>query len=543
MGAPDGAERDSNMQNDRQLVEHLAAGDTSALGDLFRAYGDRLHDYCWSVMRSPHDAADAVQDTFLLAAERIGQLRDPDKIRPWLYAIARNECLRRMRDRSTPVDGFDDVGIDDDLGAAVEREELTELVQSAAAGLDARDRAVLDLQLRHGLEGEDLADALGVKTSHAYVLVGRVRERVERSLVALLVARRGRRECEELAALLRNWDGGLTPLLRKRVARHVDDCEICERTRAAVASPLALLAALPFVPAPAELHARLTSHSTPLAPSEAASAALSLDASGFPRTLAQGRLTAGWVARLAGATAIVLAGIVLAVGLWPDNDEPGDRTSAVGTPATVAPATATSTSAAPQPPPSTSAPATTVTAVRPTEPLSPATTDDPIVGAGTETTAPTTTGGPSLVPDGQDTDIRIRVPPSSFPILRLDLIAPEVAELEVSSSTVVENAGPNCAPTTAVVTAVVTDSGTGVDRVEALVAVGAALWLVEFERVDDPRDGDDPDVDDDLFGAAIGPFAEGTVDRGSAGVVVELRAVDGAGNETRSRLVLKLIPC
>jgi DNA-directed RNA polymerase specialized sigma subunit, sigma24 homolog len=49
---------------------------------------DRLHDFCYALLRHREDAADAVADTFVIVAERIGQLRDPDRLRPWLYAIA-----------------------------------------------------------------------------------------------------------------------------------------------------------------------------------------------------------------------------------------------------------------------------------------------------------------------------------------------------------------------------------------------------------------------------------------------------------------------
>ena len=49
------------------------------------------------VLSEPEDAADAVQDTFVIAAARLGGLRDPRKLRPWLYAVARNECHLRLR--------------------------------------------------------------------------------------------------------------------------------------------------------------------------------------------------------------------------------------------------------------------------------------------------------------------------------------------------------------------------------------------------------------------------------------------------------------
>ena len=66
----------------------------------------------------------------------------------------------------------------------------------------AVDRAVAELGLRQNLQGDELAAALGVTTNHAYVLVHRVRGRLEKAVTAILVARTGRDDCPELAAVL-----------------------------------------------------------------------------------------------------------------------------------------------------------------------------------------------------------------------------------------------------------------------------------------------------------------------------------------------------
>src|SRR5690606_5305226 len=113
----------------------------------------------------------------------------------------------------------------------VEFDELAQLVRDAARGLDARDQLVLELSVRQGLEGDDLAAALGVTVQQSYSLVHRMRRRTERSLGAFCVARQARRECPELDRLLAGWDGQFSVLIRKRVARHVDDCTICEQSR------------------------------------------------------------------------------------------------------------------------------------------------------------------------------------------------------------------------------------------------------------------------------------------------------------------------
>jgi hypothetical protein len=101
---------------------------------------------------------------------------------------------------------------------AAERSDLRELVWKAAAGLSERDRALLDLHLRHGLEGAELGEAMGVEPGLAHVLLSRPRDQVERSLGALLVARLGRDDCPDLAGVLADWDGRFSALIRKRVA-------------------------------------------------------------------------------------------------------------------------------------------------------------------------------------------------------------------------------------------------------------------------------------------------------------------------------------
>jgi RNA polymerase sigma factor (sigma-70 family) len=249
-----------DVRDDAELVRAATAGDRGAFAAIYDRYADRLHDFCWSVLRDRDEAADATQDAFLVAAERLGQLRDPERLRPWLYAVARSQALRRARAQSRVAPEEEMTDLPDTATApeqAAERSDLRELVWNAAAGLSERDRALLDLHLRHGLEGAELGEAMGVEPGHAYVLLSRLRDQVERSLGALLVARLGRDDCPDLATVLTGWDGRFTPLIRKRVARHVDACELCSERRRTAVSPLALLAAVPPMPAPAHLRAQV----------------------------------------------------------------------------------------------------------------------------------------------------------------------------------------------------------------------------------------------------------------------------------------------
>ena len=255
----------STTLSDAALVSAHLSGDRGALATIYDRYASGLYDTAAAMLSDRHDAADMVQDVFCIAAERLGQLRDPDRLKPWLYAVLRNEVYRRTkrRRRTTPTD-FQSSTVPDVVaptdpdaeGSSVAFAELASLVRAAAAGLDDRDQLILELSIRQGLDGSDLADALGVTPEQSYSLVHRMRERVDRSLGAFVVAKSGRRECAALDEILRDWDGEFSVLIRKRVARHIESCETCEETKGKMA-PLALFGAAPVLATPLGLRERV----------------------------------------------------------------------------------------------------------------------------------------------------------------------------------------------------------------------------------------------------------------------------------------------
>ncbi|HUL26395.1 MAG TPA: sigma-70 family RNA polymerase sigma factor [Streptosporangiaceae bacterium] len=232
---------------DREMVAAIVAGQQDGLAAAYDRYAPALYAYCRGLLGEPADADDVVQDTFIIAAGRLGGLRDPGRFRPWLYAVARNECRRlRSRVRPVPLDEAGEVSDDTvDLGEGAEQADLRALVGAALAGLNPGDREIIELSLRHELAGRDLADALGVSVNQAHALVSRARSQFETSLGALLVARTGREACPELAAILDGWDGRLTVLLRKRINRHAGRCQPCGARRRHELSPAQLLALFP----------------------------------------------------------------------------------------------------------------------------------------------------------------------------------------------------------------------------------------------------------------------------------------------------------
>jgi RNA polymerase sigma factor (sigma-70 family) len=247
---------------DRDIVAAIVADDPAGLAAAYDRYAADLFSYCQILLTEPNDAADVVQDTFVIAAEKVGALRDPDRLRPWLYAVARNECHRRLRtrDSATPLDESAEVSDDTaDLGTGLERAELRELVWAALAGLSPSEREIIELSLGHELTGADLADTLGVPRNQAHAMASRARTHFEAALSVLLVARSGQDACAELASIMAGWDGKLTVLLRKRVSRHIRRCDICGARRRRELTPDSLLGVLPVAMLPVALRHQVLS--------------------------------------------------------------------------------------------------------------------------------------------------------------------------------------------------------------------------------------------------------------------------------------------
>jgi RNA polymerase sigma factor (sigma-70 family) len=310
---------------DSEVVAAVVAGDPEGLAAAYDRYAAPLYTYCKSMLREPADAADAVQDTFVIAASRLAGLRDRDRLRPWLYAVARNECRRRIRARATTSALEEAPEMSDehaDVSTDAEREELRVLLRAAVRGMNPSEQEVIELQLRQGLDGTEVADVMGISRNHAHALISRARTQLEICLGVLLVARTGRRACAALDTLLEGWDGQLTALLRKRLNRHVERCPVCSEQRRSALRPAMLLGLAPLAALPAGLAAppglreqvlRLASSDGPDAIAHRASVAArtsQFSQQGFPKPLDPPK-SHWWQTRNAHVAAVAAAAVAV----------------------------------------------------------------------------------------------------------------------------------------------------------------------------------------------------------------------------------------
>jgi len=236
------------MDDDATLVRVAVDGSLPAFTAICARYEARVHDLALALLRDRKAAWEVLNDTFVEASERLESLHEPHRLAVWLLAITRFQAGLAV-DAAEAAAGPDRQPVlpDDDP----ERVALISLVWEATADLPLRERALLDLNLRQGLEGSDLADALGVGPDEGADLQARMAD-LEKGLAGYLITRGDDRRCRDLPLVLRGWDGHFSSFVADGIAAHVSVCRVCQENGSALPAPFSLYASALPAPLPGQ---------------------------------------------------------------------------------------------------------------------------------------------------------------------------------------------------------------------------------------------------------------------------------------------------
>ena len=155
----------------RRLVEGTRNGDQEAFKAIYECYGSRIYNFLFRLLGSRSEAEDATQQTFLIALNRIGTLRDPTHLESWIYRIARNEVYQKYRRKQlSSLDDEDSKAVakrteDRQLGSHPEKvllnEELREALQAALGTLPLKLREVFLLAVVDEMSYQDISEIVG----------------------------------------------------------------------------------------------------------------------------------------------------------------------------------------------------------------------------------------------------------------------------------------------------------------------------------------------------------------------------------------------
>jgi RNA polymerase sigma factor (sigma-70 family) len=158
------------------LIASAAAGDEYAFRRIIAAHHDDMRRVCVYVAGDRTIADEAAQAAWVIAWKKIGSVREPARLRPWLMAVAANEAkqLLRKRRRRAEIEIVNDASTEPggrDPATGVSGIDL----RAAMSRLDPADRELIALRYVAGFDSNELAIATGLKP-------GTVRQRLRRLL-------------------------------------------------------------------------------------------------------------------------------------------------------------------------------------------------------------------------------------------------------------------------------------------------------------------------------------------------------------------------
>jgi RNA polymerase sigma factor (sigma-70 family) len=172
-------------ESDELLAVRCQLGEPEALDMLIARWHPALWSYVRRVTGNPDAAADAVQDAWVRILRALPGLREPARLRPWMFSIARRVLMDRFRAQyAAPVfvdtEPADLAEPDDRREAALAAEELHAVLDA----LPVSEREVLALFYLEELSLNELADVLSVPVGTVKSRLFRARRMLRARLVA-----------------------------------------------------------------------------------------------------------------------------------------------------------------------------------------------------------------------------------------------------------------------------------------------------------------------------------------------------------------------
>lgn len=186
-----------------ELARRLMSGDPDAFDQFVETFRSKIFQYSMLTCGQREDAEEVAQETLLKVFENFNQLREPERVRSWVFRIAKNACL--MKRRKSVYAPAEELSLDEYLPAEQEgsirmqiadvaelpdaqllRGELRVRLQEAIATLPEMYRTVILLRDIEELSTEETAQVLELSPDVVKTRLHRARVAVREKLDAYL---------------------------------------------------------------------------------------------------------------------------------------------------------------------------------------------------------------------------------------------------------------------------------------------------------------------------------------------------------------------
>ncbi|WEK53765.1 MAG: RNA polymerase sigma factor SigW [Candidatus Cohnella colombiensis] len=178
-----------------RLARLARKGDQRAFAELVDIYTDKLFHLGYRMTGNRQEAEDVVQETFLRVYKNLDRYDENQKLSTWIYRIATNLCIDRLRKRraiysldaeSSDYDGLDGYSMLPSDNRTPESElilsETQRIVQEGIATLPAKYKSVMILRYLQDMSLQEISDVMDIPVTTVKTRVHRGREFIRKRL-------------------------------------------------------------------------------------------------------------------------------------------------------------------------------------------------------------------------------------------------------------------------------------------------------------------------------------------------------------------------
>jgi RNA polymerase sigma-70 factor, ECF subfamily len=173
-----------NELTDLELVERLQRGEDAAFDEIMGRYKRPIVNFCYRLLADAGDADDVAQEVFVRVYQRIGDYRPRGQFSTWLFALARNACLDRLRYRkrhpTEPLEGVPEPA------TTAQYDDVGEHIAAAIAELPEEQRTAIVLAEYHGMSYAEIAAIMECSEKSVESRLYRAKQTLRQRLAFLL---------------------------------------------------------------------------------------------------------------------------------------------------------------------------------------------------------------------------------------------------------------------------------------------------------------------------------------------------------------------
>ncbi len=173
------------IKSDQYYINKVLNGEDNKYSILIDKYKDLIFTLCYRIVKDKENAEEAAQDTFIKAYKSLSKFKGESKFSSWLYRIAYNTSLDKLKQLKRQITTISTVDINEletgNMESALDMLENTELkdqIKGSIKKLNSEDAFILTLYYYEDLSMQEIAKVTGHKANTVKVKIHRSRQKL-----------------------------------------------------------------------------------------------------------------------------------------------------------------------------------------------------------------------------------------------------------------------------------------------------------------------------------------------------------------------------